>query len=55
MQGFALAHDLGPWGMVAFLPVGLILLVGILLVLGPAFTGTSDSEQPEDSHEEDRR
>jgi hypothetical protein len=55
MQGFALAHDLGPLGMLAFLPVGLILLVGILLVLGPAFSAPADSEQEEESHEEDRR
>jgi hypothetical protein len=55
MYGSVLADGMGAWGMVAFLPVGLILLVGIVLVLGPAFFAPSDAEQQDDSHEEDRR
>jgi hypothetical protein len=42
MLGFMLAHggDASGLGMLAFLPVGLLLLVGIILALRPAMTGT---------------
>jgi F0F1-type ATP synthase assembly protein I len=42
MLGFMLAHggDASGLGMLAFLPIGLLLLVGIILVLRPAMTGT---------------
>lgn len=42
MLGFMLAHggDASGLGMLAFLPVGLLLVIGIILVLRPAMTGT---------------
>lgn len=42
MLGSMLAHggDASGLGMLAFFPVGIILLVGIILALRPAMTGT---------------
>jgi hypothetical protein len=41
MLGCVLAHggDASGFGMLAFLPVGLLLLVGLILALRPAMTG----------------
>jgi F0F1-type ATP synthase assembly protein I len=42
MLGFMLAHggDASGLGMLAFLPIGLLLAIGIYIVLRPALTGT---------------
>jgi hypothetical protein len=56
-----LAHggDASGLGMLAFFPVGLLLLVGIILALRPAMTGTDasadeeDDDQPADERERD--
>jgi hypothetical protein len=50
MLGFALAHagDASGWGMLAFVPVGFLLLVGLVIVLGPVFSGSSSTEDHQD-------
>jgi hypothetical protein len=51
MLGFMLAHggDASGLGMLAFLPVGLLLLVGLILVLRPTVTSNSvESAEDED-------
>lgn len=49
-----LAHggDASGLGMLAFLPVGLLLLVGIILALRPAMTGTDTAADDEDEDED---
>lgn len=61
MLSSMLAHggDASGLGMLAFFPVGLLLLVGIILALRPAMTGTDagagdeDDDQPASEHERD--
>jgi hypothetical protein len=55
MLGFMLAHagDAGGYGMLAFFPVGLLLLVGLILVLRPTVTSSS-VENAEDEDSDDR-
>lgn len=61
MLGFMLAHggDASGLGMLAFLPVGLLLVIGIIIVLRPALTGTglsstdSDDDDPARDPERD--
>jgi hypothetical protein len=46
-----LAHGGGDDGalfLLAFVPVGIILLVGFVIVLRPVVSGTSQREEPED-------
>jgi hypothetical protein len=51
MLGFMLAHagDASGYGMLAFFPVGLLLLVGLILVLRPTVTSRVDNAEDEDS------
>ncbi len=51
MPGFMLAHagDASGLGMLAFLPVGFLLVIGIILALRPAMTRTG----PERTDDED--
>jgi hypothetical protein len=55
MLGFMLAHagDASGYGMLAFFPVGLLLLVGLILVLRPT-VGSSSVANAEDDDSEDR-
>jgi hypothetical protein len=59
MPGFMLAHagDASGFGMLAFVPVGLLLLVGLILVLRPTMTGTGlgRSDDEDDDSAQDRR
>jgi hypothetical protein len=50
MLGSMLAHggDASGLGMLAFFPVGLLLLVGIILALRPAMTAGPPGEEDED-------
>jgi hypothetical protein len=60
MLGFMLAHggDASGLGMLAFLPVGLLLVIGIILVLRPAMTGTrltsTDGEDDDPARDPER-
>jgi hypothetical protein len=55
MPGFTLAHggDASGLGMLAFLPVGLLLLVGIILALRPTMTGTGRADEEDDDSAQD--
>jgi hypothetical protein len=46
-----LAHaaDASGWGMLAFIPVGFLLLVGLFLVLRPVVTGIVGTEEQEEA------
>jgi hypothetical protein len=48
-----LAHggDASGLGMLAFFPIGLLLLVGIIIALRPAMTGTDAAAGDEDDDE----
>lgn len=45
-----LAHaaDASGWGMLAFIPVGFLLLVGMILVLRPVVSGITGTEEPQE-------
>ena len=45
-----LAHaaDASGWGMLAFIPVGFLLLVGLIIVLRPVVTGIAGTEEREE-------
>jgi hypothetical protein len=53
MPGFMLAHagDASGLGMLAFVPVGLLLLVGIIIALRPAMTGTGTGSADDEDDE----
>jgi F0F1-type ATP synthase assembly protein I len=55
MLGFMLAHggDASGLGMLAFVPVGLLLLVGLIIVLRPAMTASALESADED--DDDKR
>jgi hypothetical protein len=57
MPGFMLAHggDASGLGMLAFLPVGLLLVIGIFIVLRPALTGTGLSSTDGDDDDDPAR
>jgi hypothetical protein len=59
MPGFMLAHagDASGLGMLAFIPVGLLLVIGLIIVLRPTVTGTglqSAEDEDEDSAQDAR-
>ncbi len=55
MLGSMLAHggDASGLGMLAFFPVGLLLLVGIILALRPAMTAGPPGQEEDDQQEQD--
>jgi hypothetical protein len=59
MPGFMLAHagDASGLGLLAFFPVGLLLLVGLILVLRPTVTSSSveNAEDEDDQPAQDAR
>ncbi len=60
MPGFMLAHagDASGLGMLAFVPIGLLLLIGIIIVLRPTMTSTglgSAEDEDDDSAQDAQR